>query len=116
MKYSSLIVGALEGDQLVGLARAMFDGTSADIMEFCLDLEYQGNGLRYDNGSLIESDPTGLGKCIGKVLVDELLSMGAYFISTYALEDCEEFYESVGFRRNKGHLVYIIDKRPYASE
>lgn len=56
LDHSSLIVGAFEGDRLVGIARAMFDGLSASVFEFCLELEYQGSDLKYRNGSLIEKD------------------------------------------------------------
>jgi len=114
LDHSSLVVGAFEGDKLVGIARAMFDGLSAVIMEFSLELKYQGESLKYDNGSLIEKDSSGLGKRIGKVLIDELVKLGATFISDYIVENCEEaFYQSIGFARNEGHLVYHIDKRPY---
>lgn len=114
LDHSSLIVGALEGDILVGIARAMFDGLSADIAELSLERKYQGNGLRYSNGSLIEKDSFGLGQRIGKVLIDELDRMGATFIAVYIVGNCEEeFYKSIGFEHNTGHLVYIIDKRPY---
>ena len=114
LDHSSLIIGAFEGDKLVGIARAMFDGLSAAIMEFCLDLEYHGDGLQYNNGSVIEKDSSGLGKRIGRVLIDELIKMGATFITAYVVENCEElFYRSVGFEHNTGSLVYHIDRRPY---
>jgi hypothetical protein len=51
LSHSSLIVAAFEGDRLVGMATAMFDGLSADIMEFCLELKYQGRGLKEKNGN-----------------------------------------------------------------
>jgi len=115
--HSSLIVGAFEGDNLVGIARAMFDGLSAGIMEFSLEVAYQGDGLKYNNGSLIEKDSSGVGKRIGKVLVDELINMGATFITVYIVENCEEpFHRSVGFEHNTGHHVYCIDRRPYVPE
>jgi hypothetical protein len=114
LDHSSLIIGAFEGDKLVGIARAMFDGLSATVFEFCLDLEYQGSDLKYKNGSLIERDPYGLGKRIGRILIEELTKMGATFIDVYVLEGCEEeFYESIGFEHNVRHAVYYIDKRPY---
>lgn len=114
LDHSSLIVAAFDGDLLIGIARAMFDGLHAQIVEFCLELEYQGEGLVYHNGSLIESDRVGLGKKIGDVLINELRTIGAYFISTVALEDVEEhFYQSLGFKLNSGSLDYVIDKRPY---
>lgn len=117
LKHSSLIIGAFQGDKLVGIARAMFDGLSAVIMEFCLELELQGSGLVYDNGSLIEKDTFGIGKKIGDMLIDELGKMGATFISLYIVGNCEEnFYNSIGFVENTGHLVYYIDKRPYVTE
>jgi hypothetical protein len=40
LEHSSLIVGAFDGERLVGLARAMFDGNDAAVMELSLDLEY----------------------------------------------------------------------------
>ncbi len=116
LDHSSLIVAAFEGDELVGIARAMFDGLSAAIMEFCVALKYQGDNLRYMNGSLVEKDSAGLGKEIGMVLVNELIKMGSTFISNYIVADCEEeFYESLGFEPNTGHLVYIMEMRPYVT-
>jgi hypothetical protein len=32
------------------------------------------------------------------------------------VDGCEEpFYKSLGFRKNVGHSVFCIDKRPYAT-
>ena len=113
---SSLIVGAFEGDKLVGIARAMFDGLSAVIMEFCVELEYQGENLEYENGSLIGKDESGLGKRIGEVLLDELLNVGADFISCDVVKDYEErFYESIGFEVHPS-VRTLIDKRPYLGD
>jgi hypothetical protein len=117
LEYSSLIVAAFEGDELVGIARAMFDGLAAAIMEFCVAIKYQGDNLRYNNGSLKEKDSLGLGRELGRVLIDELVNMGATFITEYVVENCEEgFYKSLGFEHNTGHLVYYIDRRPYVTK
>ncbi|MBS3985930.1 MAG: hypothetical protein KGZ66_10085 [Selenomonadales bacterium] len=114
LEHSSVVVAAFAGEQLVGIARAMFDGLSADIGEFCLENTLQGEGLVYQNGSLMEKDLQGVGKAMGEVLLAELMRMGATFISCYLVGNCEErFYESLGFRENTGHKVYVIDKRPY---
>lgn len=116
LEHSTLIVAAFDGERLVGIARAMFDGLHACIVEFSLDLEFQGETL-YENGSLIEGDRIGVGKKIGGVLMGELRKMGAFFISATALEDIEEeFYKSLGMRLNPGSLDYIIDERPYVLE
>jgi hypothetical protein len=58
LDHPHVIVAALDGDELVGLARAMFDGLSAHVMEFSLDLRLQGETTHL-NGSLIEADPNG---------------------------------------------------------
>ncbi len=117
LHQSSLIVGALDGDKLVGIARAMFDGLAAVVMEFCVELEYQGENLEYENGSLIGKDDSGLGKRIGEALVRQLLGMGASFISCDVFEEYERgFYESLGFKRNEGHPAYAIDRRPYLGD
>ncbi len=114
---SSLIVGAFEGSKLVGIARAMFDGLSSDIMEFCVELEYQGKNLEYENGSLIGKDEFGLGKRIGEALINELLKMGADFISCSIVKNYEEdFYESLGLEPLFNSLIYYIDKRPYKDD
>ena len=114
LSHSSLVVGAFDGDKLVGIARAMFDGLSAVIMEFCLDLAYQGKNLAYENGSLIGRDDAGVGKIIGETLQKELFKMGADFISINIFGEYEaDFYKSLGFEPNTGHEVFYIDKRPY---
>ncbi len=85
-------------------------------MEFSLALAYQGENLKYENGSLIENDIYGVGNEIGRIMKEELSKMGATFISAYIVENCEEdFYQSLDFKHNTGHLVYYIDKRPYVA-
>jgi hypothetical protein len=114
LQYPHLIVAAFAGDELVGLARATFDGLSAHVMEFSLDLRCQGGKTRHANGSLVEADDSGVGRRLGERLLNELEAMGASFITGYIVANCEEwFYQSLGFRENEGHLVYYIDKRPY---
>ena len=117
LRNSSVIVCAFQEDRLVGITRAMFDGLSAVIMEFCVELECQGEELEYNNGSLIGKDDFGLGKRIGEALLDKLFKMGADFVSYDITKDYEEgFYESLGFKRHPGELVYYIDKRPYKDD
>ena len=117
LEHPHLVVAAYIENQLVGLARATFDGLSAHIMEFSVDVHYQGDNLKYNNGSLIESDNSRLGLLLGERLCHELEKMGATFITGYIVENCEEsFFRSLGFRENEGHLVYYIDTRPYVTE
>ena len=114
LEYPHLIVAALSEGELVGLARATFDGLSAHIMEFSLALRYQGGNPKYANGSLMEADENGVGKSLGECLLRELEAMGATFITGYIVAGCEEaFYASLDFKENEGHLVYYVDKRPY---
>lgn len=116
LDHSDLIVAAFEDDKLVGLVRAMFDGLSAQIVEFDLALKLQGNGLQFSNGSLIERDLTGTGKRLGETAVEQLLVMGATFISATLVGGVEEsFYHSLGFNLNEGSVEYIIDRRPYVT-
>jgi len=113
LDHPHLIVAALDEGEIVALARATFDGLSACVMEFSLDLRWQGE-TQYGNGSLLESDPKGLGAAIGNCLLDELRQRGCRFISCSIVAGAEEaFYRSIGFRENEGHLVYYIDERPY---
>ena len=108
-----VMVAAFAGGALVGLARATFDGLSADVMEFSLHVRWQGRGPDA-NGSLMEGDPLGVGADLGRALLAELERLGATFVSGYILERVEEpFYTSIGFTKNEAHLVYIIDQRPY---
>jgi hypothetical protein len=108
-----LIVAAFDAGELVALARATFDGLSAHVMEFSVDLRWQGS-TTYSNGSLVEADSRGLGRAVGERLVSELEKRGCTFITGYLVDGCEEaFYESLGFTRNQGHSVFCIDRRPY---
>jgi hypothetical protein len=117
LKHRHLIVAAYAETELIGLARATFDGLSAHIMEFSVDIRYQGDNLKYNNGSLMESDNSGVGNLLGEYLLHELEEMGITFITGYIVANCEEsFYRSIGFDENEGHLVYYIDKRPYVTE
>ncbi len=117
LQYPHLRVGAFAEGELVGLARATFDGLSAHIMEFSVDVRHQGDNTKYGNGSLIEADRGGVGQQLGRVLLDELKQIGATFITGYIVANCEEpFYKSLGFSENEGHLVYYIDERPYIAE
>jgi hypothetical protein len=50
LRNSSLIVAAFEGITLVGIARAMCDGLSADIMEFSLVL-FRSSSTRCRGGA-----------------------------------------------------------------
>ena len=114
LDQSSLIVAALEGDRLVGIARAMFDGLSAAVMELSLDLALQGGPTRYGNGSLVEADSSGVGRRMGERFLRELRAMGATFIQADIVEEVEvPFYESLGFVHNCPMRACCIDERPY---
>lgn len=113
LDHPHVIVAAIEEGEIVGLARATFDGLAAHVMEFSLDLRWQGG--KQGNGSLVEFDPNGLGAAIGRRLLDELRARGCDFVTGYIVAGCEEaFYSSLGFSENEGHLVYHVDERPYA--
>ena len=110
---SALIVAAFDDHRLVGIARATFDGLTAAVMELSLACHLQGDGLVYQNGSLIEKDASGVGRTLGQAFVDELLDLGATFIFV-PIEPCEaDFYRSIGFKENTGQMSFFIDRRPY---
>ncbi len=114
LRFNPYVVGAFYEEKLVGIIRAMFDGLSADIMEFCLECELQGENLKYDNGSIIECDKYGIAKQMGDLLIDELRKLGNTFVSAYVVEGMEEdLYKSIGMTHNAGHLQFIKDERPY---
>ena len=114
LRSNCRIVGAFYNDLLVGIVRAFFDRVSAHIAEFCLERELQGEGLLYENGSLIEKDTYGIARRMGLLLVNELRDLGNTSISATILENCEEsLYSSIGFTHNKHHLDFKIDERPY---
>ncbi len=117
LEHPHLIVAAYAENELIGLARVTYDGLSAHVMEFSVDVRYQGENLKYKNGSLMEADDNGVGNLLGEHLLRELENIGITFITGYIVANCEEsFYKSIGFEENEGHLVYYIDKRPYLTE
>ena len=114
LKFPAYIVGAFYEDKLVGLIRAMFDGLSADIREFCLECELQGDNLKYNNGSVIEQDKYGIAGRMGNLLTEELRKLGNTFTVAYIVEGTEEdIYRTIGLKHNQGHAVYYRDERPY---
>ncbi|MSS88294.1 hypothetical protein FYJ45_08315 [Eisenbergiella tayi] len=114
LKFPAYIVGAFYEDKLVGLIRAMFDGLSADIREFCLECELQGDNLKYNNGSVIEQDKYGIAGRMGNLLTEELRKLGNTFTVAYIVKGTEEdIYRSIGLKHNQGHAVYYRDERPY---
>lgn len=116
LKFNPYIAAAFDGDQLVGIIRATFDGLTADIKEFCLECELQGENLKYNNGSLIEKDTFGIARRMGQLLMEELRKLGNTFTSAYIVEGLEEeAYQAIGLEHNRGHLVYYRDERPYVN-
>ena len=91
LHHPHLIVAALYRNEVVGLARATFDGLSAHVMEFSLDLRWQGQ-TRHNNGSLVEADPQGLGRALGERLLQELARRGCTFVTGYVVDACEETF------------------------
>jgi hypothetical protein len=113
LEHPHVIVGAFAGEELVGLARATFDGLSACVMELSVDNRWQGKGT---NGSLLHGDAAGLVNRLGRALLSELDTCGATFVSVYLVEGLEEpAYERLGFRPNEGHSVFAIDARSYTN-
>ncbi len=112
LEHPQEIVGAFRGADLVGLARACFDGLSATIMELSLDLSLQGS-TPHRNGSLIEVDPEGVGQDLAKTLLAHLRTLGSTFTDVSAADFEEPFYRSAGFAENTGHKVLYVDERPY---
>jgi len=114
---SDVILGAYRGSTLVGFARGLCDGTAGFIAELCVDPALQGTRLHFANASVIEKDKDGLGKRLVTRLIQELRRQGAQFFSNYIIENVEErFYQSLGFRENRDHKVYIIDVRDYMAQ
>jgi len=114
LDHSSLIIAAYQGDRLIATTRSMFDGVAAQVVEFCLAVDFQGKDLVYENGSILEKDDHGIAKEMAKLTINKLLNMGAYFISSVAFEEAEkEVYTASGFTRNHGHIDYVYEKRPY---
>jgi hypothetical protein len=75
------------------------------------DLRWQGP-TQYENSSLVEQDPHGLGAAVARRLLDELEHLGADFIAAYVVQGIEEtFYHSIGLKKNAGHLVCTRDRR-----
>jgi len=111
LKNAELVIGAFYDTELVGILTVLHDGLDANISLFYLSLELQGNN-RHECGALIESDPHGIAKKMGLMMVEELNKVGVCFISTVVVSGIENaVMESIGLTENKGHIEYIIDSR-----
>jgi hypothetical protein len=110
LKHSSLIVTAVEDGELVGVARAMFDGLDASIHELSLDLRLQGHTRENGNGSLIAADPFGVVHRLAWALLQHLFGQGCYFVTVDIVEGVEQlFYEGLGLVRT---LTTRVPKPP----
>ena len=116
LKHPCVTVGAFRNGELIGFARALFDGLSAIIVEFSLDLRFQDTN-ELGNGCFIDSDPHGIAKRMGEALLADLRSRGCYFFSISVWSAGEkDFYTALGFRENKGVREFVIDERPYVNK
>jgi len=114
LKHEGVWVAVYDKGELIGFARALYDGVTGEIVEINLDLRYQSEN-DFRNGCFIESDPYGIAKNMAIALLKELRRRGCYFFSTVIFEEFaeREFYASLGFCENTGHKNYTIDARPY---
>ena len=77
------IVVARDGEQLIGICRAMWDGgIMAFVRSVVVHPDYQGQGV---------------GRELLRLLLEELERMGVEHISLWATEGTECFYEKFGF-------------------
>ncbi len=113
LEYPQEVIAAFEGAELLGIVRASFDGLSAHLWEFSLDLRLQGE-TPHKNGSLMEGDLHGIGGKMAKLLRNHLESLGCTFITAYGANCESPFFEEVGFEENVGHKVFYIEDRPYS--
>jgi GNAT superfamily N-acetyltransferase len=116
LQHPCVTVGAFCDGELIGFGRALFDGLSATIVEFSLDLRFQDvNELQ--NGCFVDSDPHGIAKRMAEALLTQLRRLGCYFFSIGVWSAGEQrFYGSLGFRENTGAKEFVIDERPYVKE
>lgn len=112
LRKTDVIVTARDKGKLVGVARAVTDGLTAWIGELSIALSHQGPGATNGTGALAEDDAREVGKNLGTVLVDILLSHGVGFIDTGAYKTEVKTYESAGFVVKQDHVNVFIDKRP----
>lgn len=116
LKHPSVSVGAFQKGELLGFARSLFDGLTATIVEFSLDLRLQGAN-ELSNGCFVDSDPYGIATRMGKALLGELRNRGCCFFSISVWSPGEErFYTALGFHENKGAREFVIDERPYVKK
>ena len=116
LAHPCVTVGAFRKGELIGFARALFDGLHADIAEFSLDLRFQ-NANELGNGCFVDSDPHGVARRMGEALLAELRGRGCCFfaISVWSAGE-QRFYTALGFRENKGAKEFVIDERPYVKK
>lgn len=87
---SVVVVSAWIGDELVGMGRALGDGTSdAYIQDVVVLPAHRGHGI---------------GRALVARLRDECLARGIRWIALVAEPGTVPFYESLGFRPMEGHV------------
>ena len=112
LSKSDVIVTAQDNGRLVGLARAISDGLDAQVMELSVALSHQGPGATNETGALIEDDIWAVGRRLGQVLVDALLSRGVCFIESNVYRTEVDAYMKAGFSVKHDCVDMLIDRRP----
>jgi hypothetical protein len=106
------VVTARDHGKLVGIARAISDGLSAQVMELSVALSHQGPRARHGTAAVVEDDPYGVGRRLARVLVDVLRAQGVDWIEGVAWKGELATYEAAGFTRKDDHRAVFVDRRP----
>ncbi len=79
IKYSSIIIGAFDGDKLIGIVRAIDDNIYASVMDVIVNPNYRKRGI---------------GKKMVKMLCDELIKKDIKIIFCNTSKKLIPFYKS----------------------
>jgi len=112
LQNSAAVVTARDHGKLVGVARAVSDGLSAQVMELSVALSHQGPGARNGTGALVEDDKFDVGKRLGQTLVEVLHSQGVDWIEMVAWKTELETYSDAGFQVKEEDRAVFVDTRP----
>lgn len=94
---SFLFAGAFAGEKLIGMARVISDGISdAYIQDVIVDPAFRKKGV---------------GRRLVLALVEELKKKGIDWIGLVAEPGTDPFYESMGFRLQKGYHLMLFGER-----
>jgi predicted N-acetyltransferase YhbS len=114
IQRSCCFVWARDDGRLIGIARGVADGVRGYLAECKLDPTYQGPAALTRTDGRIEHDEHGIGKEMGRRVLEFFREMGVERVEVLAHGTEEDFCTELGFKKARGVVPMQLDLKSMA--